>query len=305
MIYIRGKWLGRSAWAGLLIIAVILLAAKAEIQESMPVTDNTAYTIDITEEFENPEDTAETDLTVKPYKKTKSDTNEKILKECYTYSAQGNLKEITEYERLNEISRGVLRKDVCAGGVTYSVSADHTRTFKKRNTYVFDMDGIITSEKVMTEEDTSSPKYRADYLYTTTGKISSETFYERNDEKDLMYQVSITTYNYNSKDILISSSTSYSDENTDLESEYINNSNGMPVKITTRDLSDNLISTEIRGYYRTGKLAFEKIYDGNGNINSKTYYYYDKNGYLIRDIEYALSETGAFTMNEINIYTYY
>lgn len=287
------------------ILAGNFLAGNIGGSEEKPDVSYHIEVSDIIAETETIEDTAETDLKVDKYKKTRSDTNPKILEEVDTYSAGGTLKERAIYTEMDKVSQGITKSDGNRSCKTWSISADGTETFVSNSLFTIDENGTITKESIIEEEGSSVPVGEIQYTYTTAGNVSSAAAFSYNESEREMQRVSTITYTYNKKGVLTASSCTYVDTSkTATKSEYLNNNQKNPVKVTTTDYDNSVVSREERGYYRTGKIAFYKIYSQEGALYEKMYFTYDKSGDLKSTVKYILSDAGVLGVNEIKIYRY-
>lgn len=276
----------RSMWAPLIIVGMFIIVLVKPISDEYNAraeeeTNPIIYNIDVTTAFANPENEASSELTVSKYKTTKSDKKEKIVKEVDEYNSSGSLQKRVIYERLPELQKGIIGSDGASGYKVYSVAADKTETLVQSVDFSYTKKNITRIE-TWSDEESENPDSIIENTYTENGLLgTSQTFYYSYGEKRLY---SVENYKYEDG---VKTSSTYSSQAGSYSTKYVYNTNGSVIKSVSVNDDGDVISREQYGYYDTGKLAFYKIYGSSKDLKYKNYYYYNSNGYLIMEIDYA------------------
>lgn len=292
------------SWVTLMIIGGLVLILQSCITSKTdkgPLGD-IPLTIDISETLVSPEKDATDALTVSEYEKTEAREKPKTTRAVYTYSSKGTLTEYTEFSEYSDIEEGLLNMKACNGSSTYSVSADGTTSLLQTNGYSRDDTKEITTEYVNTADGGS---FRTDYSLRADGRPTMASLYVYTDSTQ-SYLMSTETYRYSKTGNLISSTTTYNtDSSQNTTTSYISNTNGDPVKITTKNADGKTTTVETRGYNKDGTIAYSKVCDNNGEIYYRTWYYYDEDGYLIKSVDFEQNTAGKLVVSDIKTYTYF
>lgn len=289
------------SWALLLILGGVLLIINSmgpdpQDEITLPLT------IDV-QTYQSPERAASETLTVSNPKETKAAKNPRTVQFEYTYSPEGNLTEYTEYIEYTEIEKGLLLgKDGLAGAKTWKVSSNGSKALVKSNDYTLDSNGLVIKEIVSSNINS---EIQARYQRRADGKESITELYARDKNRELNL-VSTLMYYYSDNGNLISTTLTYAGEaDSSVATAYISNTNGSPVKITEKDSNGNVISVEHRGYNKDGTIAYSKTYNKDEVLIYQTWYYYDKDGYLEKSVDFELGAGGELAISSITTYTYF
>lgn len=300
----RRNYIKQSHLIALLTVASVGCLVASQYINPKTEENNAVLSIDVAGMSEPTEAKTSTFLTVDKYKTTKAQKQTKMVKEIDSYSAGGTLREQTVYTEYSQMEIGLVGKGKQSGCIVYSIDADGERTKLRSCSYSYNDDGKIEQENVYpVSEDGSDEKI--EYTYTAAGNVSKAQVYYT-DENGTTSLASTATYQYSDAGYLVSATfTAAGDDSSIRRVSYINNTQGKPVKVTTTDDNGTIATIETRGYYDTGEIGFSKVCDSDGAVVSKTYYYYDKNGYLERTAEFKLTETNTLRLYRINLYSYY
>lgn len=276
---------------------------KSELEPESNLAE-APVTISVDKKFKDPEKNATTELTVPEYKTTKASQNPRTTKAVYTYSPEGNLTGYVEYIQYTDIEKGLLwGKNGLSGSNTYVVNENGEKMILYQNGYTVDDKGQIITDDA---HAVSGKWTRTIYTRRSDGQGNTAELYVLNHNNDEYVLVSTASYQYSENGNLISSSLAYAgDSSKAAKTSYINNTNGSPVKITTRNTKGKLVSTEERGYNDDGTIAFSNTYDSSGDQLYRTWYYYDKDGYLEKSVDFDTGTDGNLKISSISTYEYF
>lgn len=289
------------SWAFLVVLGGCLLILKSAVMPEQNTVEEIPLAIDV-QMFKSPEEKASADLTPLKYKATEASENPRQTKEIYTYSPEGTLKKYTEHIQYTDIEKGLLwGKNGLSGVKFWDISENGEKTFLRSSNYTLDGKGNISKEVVYFPK---SSRMEIEYARMSDGRESVVSIYAY-DADGVLSLASTATYQYKNG-ILVSSTLTYPGEGArSTRTAYLNNTNGDPVRITVRNSVDTIISTEERGYNADRSIAYSKTYNRKGEMIYRTWYYYDKDGYLEKSVDFERGSDGSMGVSEIHTYTYF
>lgn len=284
-----------------ILISAISLSACGETEISV----DTSFPSQISQ-------TGSTALYVSEYETSYAEENPKNISQIDGYNTKGVLVEQQLNTKTSELATGMTGIEDIVNGEKYTITSDGVKSKTSSWSYDYDDNGRVSQKQVVaytkengtvqSDSDSTEQIYTIYYTYNEDGNRMSETT-KTKDIRNHETTVLVTTYSYSDDGICTGYTLFNCGSNITQKTAFINNTNGKPVKEKTYSSDGDLLQVAVNSYNSDGTLSYTETLAKDGTPESRTSYFYDKQGYLIKTATYQ-GENGELEKNRVYVYMY-
>lgn len=256
--------------------------------------------------------TGSTSLYVSEYETSYAEEKPKNISEINGYNTKGILVEQQINTKTSELATGMTGIEDIVNGEKYTVTSDGVKSKTSSWSYGYDDNGRVEKKQVVaytkengtvqSDSESTAQIYTVYYTYDADGNQRSETT-KTKDIRNNETTVLVTTYSYSDDGICTGYTLFNCEDNITQKTTFINNTNGKPVKEKTYSSDGDLLQVIINSYNLDGTLSYTETQTKDGMPESRTSYFYDDQGYLIKTATYQ-GKDGELEKYRVYIYTY-
>ena len=232
--------------------------------------------------------TGSAEITVEPYTESYASKHPVPASKICGYDARGKLVEEQQNVLMSDIALTLAATNNISDSTLYTVSENGAKTKQSSWEYSYE-DGHVSKKTVRlySDDDNDGPGkwYTVRYSYTGSGELSAETTSVTSSSGSDKTK-SVVTYFYNDDQSCSGYTTFNVQDNILQRTEYVNNTNGKPVREKTYSSDGTCIRTVVNAYNTDGTISRQEIKDQSGETQSRTEYFYDRDGYLMKSLVY-------------------